>query len=898
MKFICLLLTLLLAVAGELAAQILSAPIDPYIQNADYSGAVTLVDATLDHSTDAATRVLLQSKKAEALVRLGRFDEASTLLKTITPAASTPYLAGIVQTQWGLLYLNQGRNAQALEALQLAITRLEEAGRANSLEAAQALSHLGNLYRATGKYTQAEEQLTVALSYRQKLLPANHELMAASYNDLGLVFSNSDADKALDYYEKALAIYQNLHGAEHPKIAIARTNTGFLYRRLELYGDAVNNFEAALKINEKVYPGPHAAKAFVLFNLGETYQKIGDTKAALAFYQRARTMYAESYGPRHPELARVLNALGNLSLAARDYRVSLDYYQQALQANTADFHDADVYANPPLRDFYDGNVLLYSLLSKAQALEAQHYGRTLKFRDLTVALQTLQRCDTLIDKLRQQTASENDKITLGATANEVYGDGVRIAFEAAEVAFHKQSYRELAFYFAEKSKSAVLQEAIAEANAKAFAGIPTALLEEEQELKASIAQCAQKLAQKPDAVEEKRLRESLFTLNRNYASYTRRLEQQFPDYFNLRFNSSAPSTHQLQARLDAQTALLSYFIDEKNSHLYVFTLTQKKFHITDHTLTKEFDKYTKGLRNSLLFNNEETYRLSASYLSSLLLPYHQLDGIQHLVILPTGRLSSVPFETLLAPVKTAMTQNMGYAAYPYLIQRYSVRYEFSAGLILQKPAPQPPSAAPSIFLCAPVTFPVADNLNDLPGTEAEVNAIAKRFDARKLGSRVCLRQQADEGRVKTGSLGTYTYIHFATHGIVDETHPELSRIFLQPGAGEDGHLFAGEVYNLNLKASLVTLSACQTGLGKLSKGEGVIGLSRALVYAGAKNILVSYWSVADESTSVLMEQFYGRLLDAPGEVFAGTLRETKLGMIQDGKYAAPYYWAPFVLIGF
>lgn len=897
MRSFCLLLALLLAAAGEVAAQTLPTTIDQSIQDADYAGAVTLVDATLARTTDAATRVSLQTRKAEALVRLGRFDDAYALLKTITPAATTPYLAGLVQTQWGLLYLNQGRNDQSLEALQLAITRLEEAGHANSLEAALALSHLGNLYRATGKYTQAEEQLAVALAYRQKLLPANHELIAASYNDLGLVFSNTDADKALDYYEKALVIYQHLHGAEHPKIAIARTNTGFLYRRLELYGDAVNNFESALRINEKVYPGAHPAKAFVLFNLGETYRGIGDVKAARAFYERARTMYAECYSLRHPELARVLNALGSLSLAARDYDGALDYYQRALQANLTSFQHKDIARNPPLRDIYDGNVLLYSLLSKAQALEARYYGQTLKFSDLTSALQTLQLCDTLIDKLRQQTTSENDKISLGVTANEVYADGVRMAVEAADVVLHKQVYRELAFYFAEKSKSAVLQEAITEANAKAFAGIPAALLEEEKDLKASIAQCAQKLALKPEAAEEKRLREALFTLNRNYAAYTRRLEQQFPDYFNLRFNSSAPSTRQLQARLDGHTALLSYFIDEKNSRLYVFMLSQKKFRITEHTLTREFDRYITGLRNSLLFNNEETYRLSADYLSALLIPYHQLDGIEHLVILPTGRLSTLPFETLLTPSRTT-TENIGYAAYPYLIKQYSIRYEFSAGLILQKPAPQPPSASPSIFLCAPVTFPATDNLNDLPGTEKEVNAIAQRFSTQKLRLQVYLRQQADEGRVKAGSLDTYTYLHFATHGIVDETHPELSRIFLQPGGGEDGHLFAGEVYTLNLRASLVTLSACQTGLGKLSKGEGVIGLSRALVYAGAKNILVSYWSVADESTSVLMAAFYGRSLDTPTGMFAGTLRETKLGMIRDGKYAAPYYWAPFVLIGF
>src|SRR5690606_10010049 len=119
-----------------------------------------------------------------------------------------------------------------------------------------------------------------------------------------------------------------------------------------------------------------------------------------------------------------------------------------------------------------------------------------------------------------------------------------------------------------------------------------------------------------------------------------------------------------------------------------------------------------------------------------------------------------------------------------------------------------------------------------------------------------------------------------THGIVDENNPELSRIFLQTDSeAEDGNLFSGEIYNLHLNADLVTLSACQTGLGKISKGEGVIGLSRALVYAGAKNIMVSFWSVADESTAVLMTDFYKLLLEKPAINYSENLREAKLNMI-------------------
>ncbi|HZX73696.1 MAG TPA: CHAT domain-containing protein, partial [Cyclobacteriaceae bacterium] len=138
----------------------------------------------------------------------------------------------------------------------------------------------------------------------------------------------------------------------------------------------------------------------------------------------------------------------------------------------------------------------------------------------------------------------------------------------------------------------------------------------------------------------------------------------------------------------------------------------------------------------------------------------------------------------------------------------------------------------------------------------------------------------------------------ATHGIVDEEDPELSKIFLNSSNKEDGNLFSGEIYNLDLNAEMVVLSACQTGLGKFSKGEGVIGLSRALIYAGAKNIIVSFWSVADESTAELMVDFYKNLLQKKDQNFREALQQAKVNMIKKGNYSAPYYWAPFVMIGF
>jgi CHAT domain-containing protein len=458
----------------------------------------------------------------------------------------------------------------------------------------------------------------------------------------------------------------------------------------------------------------------------------------------------------------------------------------------------------------------------------------------------------------------------------------------------KRLYLEQAFYFAEKSKSAVLLEAIADANAKSFAGIPPELLEQERSLKSAIALTAQKLAQKPSAEEEKYLRETSFNLKRSYETFIQQLEKQFPDYFNLKFNPSTPSIQDLQQLIGSHAALISYFIDESKGRLYIFQISKKSFKLIERPIPADFDKYVTGLRNGLFFNELRTYSLSARNLHTLLIP--KIAGnITELVILPTGRLGIIPFETLL----TQSSESTDYAKLPYLINRFSIRYEFSAGLILQKSRAVKSTASPSILLCAPVSFPAKDQLSDLPGTEQEVKEIARLFAAKNLKGDSFLNAQANEHLVKSDVLSRYTLLHFATHGVVDENNPELSRVFLQSDSeAEDGNLFAGEIYNLKLQANLVTLSACQTGLGKISKGEGVIGLSRALVYAGARNIVVSFWSVADQSTADLMRDFYAQQLQGNSTDFGRDLRAAKLNLIKKGQYSAPYYWAPFILIGF
>jgi CHAT domain-containing protein/Tfp pilus assembly protein PilF len=857
-----------------------------------------VIDLIDSQGLPEAESIILQNKKAEAFTRLGRLSEAETTLDEILVQLDRQpddFQWALTNTNVGFLQLSQGRNDLAQESLQNAIAAFTRSDNARSLELAQALANLGLVYMSTGKYAQAEEQLHMALSLRLSKMADTHELIAATYNDLGLVYSQTDKNKGLDYFEKALVIYSQLHGKEHAKIAIASINTGIIYRDLELYGDAVNNFETSLKIWNKVYPEPHPAKAIALFNLGQTYLRMKDAKAAMAYYEQSYKIYEQSYGPKHPEVAYVLNAIGNLQVAQGDFDKALDTYQKAMQANVPDFNDPDVKKNPSLGNYYHGTRLLHSLLFKAQAFEARYLKKSLRFSDLSEALISLSKCDTLIDHLRQQSTNESDKLQLGIIANEVYGDGVRIAHEAGINAISKAPFFRQAYYFAEKSKSAVLLESISNAHAKSFAGIPEDLLEQEKQLKSQMTLTARQLSQKQSPDEEHNLRQTAFELSQKYESFEKNLANQFPEYFNLKFNAASPSIEQLQHLLPENTAVLSYFTDEKNNHLYIFLVRKNTYRILHHTLPDDFNKFITGLRNGIYFSELKTFKRSAYELGRILIP-RLPSQVKEVVILPSGKLGVIPFETLLT---SKAERNNDFKTLPYLVNDFAVRYEFSAGLIFQKSTRPKNEHSPSIFLCAPVTFPQNNRLGELPGTETEVREIAKLFSGKNLQNATFIRTKADESLVKTGGLKNYNLLHFATHGIVDEVNPELSRIYLQSQSEEeDGNLFAGEIYNLELNANLVTLSACQTGLGKIFKGEGVIGLSRALVYAGAKNIIVSFWSVADESTSLFMMDFYQKLLSNPQPYYSRDLRLAKLSLLKNEKYAAPFYWAPFVLIGF
>jgi CHAT domain-containing protein len=190
------------------------------------------------------------------------------------------------------------------------------------------------------------------------------------------------------------------------------------------------------------------------------------------------------------------------------------------------------------------------------------------------------------------------------------------------------------------------------------------------------------------------------------------------------------------------------------------------------------------------------------------------------------------------------------------------------------------------------------NLSRLPFSGEEADAIARLVPA---GSRLKATDfLATRERALSGELSNYRIVHFATHGLLNSEHPELSGLVLslvdQNGEAQDGFLRMHEIYNLRLPAEVVVLSACQTGLGKEIKGEGLIGLTRGFMYAGAQRVVASLWQVDDLATAELMKHFYKRMLKE-GQRPAAALRAAQLELMKQKRWSSPYFWAAFVMQG-
>jgi CHAT domain-containing protein len=401
------------------------------------------------------------------------------------------------------------------------------------------------------------------------------------------------------------------------------------------------------------------------------------------------------------------------------------------------------------------------------------------------------------------------------------------------------------------------------------------------------------------------LRRQTAALERERSMLDQRIRREDPRYAEVRYPLPV-ELQTVQRRLGPNQVLLEYSLGERRS--VVFAVTRDRLVACDDLPAADAVRTRVGELRAALTSPSRALAFGAFVRVArrlhdelLACALDRVDPGAELVIVPDGPLHFVPFEVLLtAEAGPAAT----WADLPYLVRRQPVGYTPSASVLarLESQAPAPAGAGPRfIGFGDPVASGDAGPFGNrrpaaLAHSEEEVRRIAELFGDRS--SVVYLGAEATEENVKDNPLLRQAqWVHFATHGVVDAARPRRSGLLLarSEGSAEDGVLSMGEVFNLELGGALVVLSACETGLGKEVSGEGVVGFTRAFLYAGARNVLISLWPVEDRSTAELMIAFK-RSSDRQGALVEA-LQEAKRELLDDGRYADPRYWAPFVLVG-
>jgi len=852
----------------------------------------------------------------------------------------------LLNYKFGNIYQKQGHYHLALEAYEKAIQIYEQTVDSKHIALADCFVGIGDIRQHYGSYDLSTEYYYKALTIYHSTFGKLHPQSAGAYLGLAEILKNQgNYNEALHHYRKVVSTYKKTAvGENHPQVADAYLGIGNVHTYRTEYQPALTYYRKVLKINEKLLATHRISTSAAYNNIGGIYYFNGNYEEALKHYEMALAIDKQLHGEKHPDVANAYGNIGQVYAEQGFYDKALEFCQLAICASITDFDKKNIYKNPILRNYFDQNDLLWYLQFKAQTLE-KIFIQNKNVLGLEISLQTYQLCDSLIDKIRLSHTSKEDKIELGKNASQIYAGATKTAFELHQiltlkdvehdsVTFQKRRkyFLDEIFYFSEKNKAGVLAASIVETNAKEFGGIPPNLLAKEISLRKEIADYRKELAKKPDSTMVIFYQEQLFEANRKYRELIEKFEIEYPKYHELKHNLHPISADKIREKLDEKTAMISYFFT--NDEIYIIVLTKDAIKVKQVLNNAPIKKAIRRMRNAIFYQVAKIFVESTYEIYSQIFPQLS-DSIQNVIIIPDGVALTIPFEGLLhhIPNNEIITQK-DFSQFPYLIQKLNISYAVSGNLFYQtffgsksvKRSTKDWIGIAPVFtqnsMVNETAIQILSNLDKqssqggglfrdgaitpIPATETEIHTIADKLSSKNRKIDKILHSAAQESFIKKGGLKNYRFLHIATHGFANSEQPELSGILLVPDSLEDGILYSGEIYNLDLNADLTVLSACETGLGKISKGEGVIGLTRALFYAGTKNIMVSLWKVSDESTSQLMIHFYENLAeyDTNSEAFAqvifnfsNPLRTAKLQLIQEKKFANPYYWSPFILIG-
>jgi CHAT domain-containing protein/Tfp pilus assembly protein PilF len=857
-----------------------------------------------DRLTQEATRLFDRQTAASYREALQKFDAARSLYQRLGKRQAEAYALN----QMGLIANRLGDRQQALDYYKQALAQNQILG--DRPKQAIILNNLGAVYYALGEKQQALDYYNQVLALIREM--SDRPLEATNLNNLLQIPANSDTslnDRSLQAIplSNILNISPNTRTSSGDRTAEATTlnNIGLAYNDLGDKQKAREYFNQALTLFRAT--GDRAKEATALTNIGLVYNDLGNQQQALDYYKQALHL-RRKVGDRRGE-ALTLNNIGVVYSELGEKQKAQEYFNQAL---------------PLFRAVGDrpGEALTLYNIANVKG----------NFGNLIAALTDIESSIKIIENLRTKISSNELRTSYFATVNNYYQFYIQLLMELHKTN-PKSGYDTKALEASERSRARTLLELLQEANADIRQGVAPELLQQERNLQQQLDSLeTQRLenysSQSPTSPKIAELEKQRQNLLSQYQEIQAKIRTTSPRYAALTQPQPLTLSQIQQQILDDKTILLQYTLGEKHSYLWAVSKTS----ITSYELPPrtEIEAAARNFRHAVthpLYRNipnrvtEATNALSKIILQPVAAQLAQ----KRLLIVGDGILNYLPFAALSLPETSGKNDHK-----PLIVEHEIVLLPSASTLgILRQNYRDRPSPTRTLAMFADPVFSAQDTRLKSPATTTDREAIESvnlglsrstrdnnrqwsrleftRKEAQIIQSLVpensstqSLDFAANRSAATSSNLSQYKIIHFATHGFANSTHPELSGILMSlvdtNGKPLNGFLRLTDIFNLKLAAELVVLSACQTGLGQNIQGEGMVGLTRGFMYAGAQRVVVSLWSVDDEGTSKLMASFYQGMLQK-GLTPAAALRAAQLEMLQQEKWHSPYYWAAFTLQG-
>ena len=732
-------------------------------------------------------------------------------------------------------YNELGDNLKAIKYQEQVVDIFEATLPANSYGLILGYFNLGQYLLAQQKYDDAKIWFKKIIS--SEATTATRYLQIMSQNFLGDCFLEEAPLRANNLYLQTLDTVSINYGEKHPASFVT-------YLKISQYQKKKGNYDSAILMLDtasEILRPYRDYRPFDYFNLNEAYAEIyvktNEDKLAL---QHAQKMIDIVY--RRYEKPDSLKSKDKLMLYA----------------------DMDLFTS-------------YALYAKALSSSK-------KPSSLNESLEYYEAAIQILETLKKDYSTNLSRTQIAASTTDIYQNAIQIALQLNEKT-NDPEFKERAFLLAEKSKAFNLLNQAVNTKAKKFAGIPQSVLNTEDSLQREITfynnQLHQRGYNKLDSQQISRIKKRLFELENTYENFVTELEEEYPAYYRLKRRKIEFKVKDVQDQLVSDEALVEFFLG--NEKLTIFIITNDQFNVinTDKSIILEesidsyfsaINKYERGaFEQNASFLYKELMKPALSKLP---------DKIKKLRIIPHEKLAYVPFDCLINPDATEKA---------YLLQDFTLSYHYSSFIALERD--ERSSTKKDILIMAPVFDGEQNHLPPLKKSLEEATKISQMHEQNGNRVKYLNRSKASKQSFKQYA-SDYSIVHLATHTVVDRQNVNLSKIYF--GDEEEEQLTLAETYNLKMNTDLLTLSSCESGIGQLLKGEGMMSFTRGFSYSGVQNIICSLWKVNDLYSAQMMSTLYEELLY--GADYDVAIRKAKLDLTQKNPTLQPKDWAGFILI--